>query len=304
MPKWSCLDDGDVIDVVAPGFPSTKKDITNSKKVIEAEGLKVRLPEKMQGRDVLCANTDERRGQLLLQAIHAKDSKVIWSVRGGYGSLRLIEMLQRHKPKSPKLLIGFSDITVLQSFILEQWGWVSLHGPNFERLGKGPIQPRYLRELFDIVRGKKAEMKINGLHPLNSVARKSKTVRGTLKGGNLITLQGLIGTPAEMNPQGSILFFEDIGERGYRVDRVLKQMMILKYFKKCRAVIFGDFTGGHEPDGRDKNPSVLKRFAEEVNIPVFSGFPCGHSPVQRPLAFGMPAELGCGSSGSISYSFR
>jgi muramoyltetrapeptide carboxypeptidase len=108
-----------------------------------------------------------------------------------------------------------------------------------------------------------------------------------------------MGTRGAWDTQNRILFFEEIGERGYRVDRVLEQFRQAGYFNRAKAVIFGQFTHGKESDGRDLTPAVQKRFAESVRIPVYSGLPSGHDVVQRPVPFETSAVLHLGAKGEL-----
>jgi muramoyltetrapeptide carboxypeptidase len=303
--KWSYLKPGDIVDIIAPGFAPDPKVVKKSCEILRSWRLVPRVSKNLIEKDLLCANLDSERLRQLVRALNAPDSKAIWCMRGGYGCLRLLPGLEKIKIKSrPKLLLGLSDITVLQSYLNEQMSWVSLHGPNFDRLGMNRIKPRFARELKALLFGEQQKMAIaNQLRPLNKLAKRSSMkVAGILKGGNLVTVQGLLGTAAELSAAGSILFFEDIGERGYRVDRVLEQFSQMGLFNKARAVVFGDFTEGKESNGREKVTSVLERFAKSVQIPVLSGFPCGHGEIQRPVFLGSRAVIRLGKKPDIVYS--
>jgi muramoyltetrapeptide carboxypeptidase len=134
---------------------------------------------------------------------------------------------------------------------------------------------------------------------MNDLARKPGTLNGMVSGGNLIVLQSTMGTLGEWDTRGRFLFFEDIGERGYRIDRVLEQFEQAGFFKRARAVIFGQFTGGNEVNGKNLISSVLKRFAESAKLPVLSGLQSGHDIIQRPVPFETKATLALGSSRAI-----
>ena len=132
------------------------------------------------------------------------------------------------------------------------------------------------------------------LKPLNSVAKKSKKMKGSVVGGNLVTLQSSLGTSFELQSKGKILFFEDIGERAYRGSRILEHMGQLNFFKGARAVVLGQFTGGREPQGKSLVPELLKTFAQSQKIPIFSGLKAGHGKNQHPVPLNTQAELQCG----------
>jgi muramoyltetrapeptide carboxypeptidase len=108
-----------------------------------------------------------------------------------------------------------------------------------------------------------------------------------------------LGTRFAKSPKGAFLFFEDIGERGYRVDRVLLHLRMAGYFNGVKGILFGDFVSSDEPNGGSRVPDVLQRFADEMKIPVFSGLEAGHGAFQRPLPFNTRAVLNCGPRGEL-----
>jgi len=301
MKKWLPLKPGDIVDIVAPGFAPTVEELENGIRFLEGWGLVPRLPRNIRGKDILCSNCDEVRFQHLKEALYAKDSKAIWCVRGGYGSLRLIpHLLKLKSPKMrPKLFIGLSDITSLHAFLNQKWGWPTVHGPLLERLGRRAALPKFERELKKLVFGEITRIRFSNLKALNEAAVRDGVVRGKVSGGNLIVLQSSLGTKASWQTDGRILFFEDVGERGYRVDRVLEQFTQAGLFRRARAIVFGQFTESHERDGRDLVPLVIKRFAKTMKIPVFSGLQSGHDIIQRPVPFETPSLLQLGKRGEL-----
>ena len=299
--SWSPLVAGDIVDVIAPGSSVAPQVLEGAIEFLKSWGFVPRVPEEIFGKDVICATDDATRLRLVKEALLAKDSKAIWCIRGGYGSNRLIpELAKLRKPAGdPKLFIGLSDITSLHVFLNQNWGWPTIHGPLLDRFSKKTVRPEWLREMHDFVFGRMDSIEFADLKPMNAAAKKSGKVTGTVSGGNLITLQSTLGSKASWKTKGQILFFEEIGERGYRVDRVLAQLEQVGAFKVAKAVVFGDFTEGQEPDGSDRTPGILQRFADITKIPVFSGVPCGHDVVQRPVPFGTKAVLTLGKSGKL-----
>ena len=289
------LKKGDIVDIVAPGFSTSQSHLEAAIEFVKKIGLVPRVPNPIFGDDVVCSHRDEVRLQHLQKALAAKDSKVIWCIRGGYGAIRLIEKFAAtKKPLKPKLFIGYSDACTIHNFLNQFWKWPSLHGPLLDRLGQQTLPTTQVDELVDLLFGRREEFLFPHLIGLNAAARLNKTISGRVVGGNLTVTHSLLGTRFMRPPQGQILFFEDTGERGYRVDRMLKQLQMAGYFKKTLAVLFGEFVGGHEPSGENKVPHVLKRFAEEMKIPVLAGMPVGHGDQQRPLPLFTRAELQLG----------
>ncbi len=289
---WPKIKAGDIIDLVAPGFGPTPKEIRGAVKFLREWGLNPRVPVDLLGPDILCSNSDEMRFKFLRKALFAKDSKAIWCLRGGYGANRLLPYLQRLKPPaSNKVLIGYSDVTTVHLFLNQQWGWNTIHGPLLDRFGAGAGRSKDKKELKQCLFGERDFLKFTELRPLNQRAQASGIVRGRLTGGNLTTWTSAIGTAWAGKPQGKILFFEDIGEQGRKVDRMLVQLEQSGGFKGLKALIFGEFVGGAQPNGRYVWPDVLRRFADEAPFPVFDHFPAGHGQSQRPVPFGPMAVL-------------
>ena len=104
-----------------------------------------------------------------------------------------------------------------------------------------------------------------------------------------------------MGYKNKILFIEDIGERGYRVDRMLEQFDQAGLLNSAKALVFGDFIGGEEPGGHDRTGETIQFWSEKLKIPVYSGLPAGHGKVQRPVFFNCKAEIKLmGSKASLS----
>lgn len=291
---------GDIVDVVAPGFRCSAESLAGGVKFLRRLGLKPRVPRSLFGADLLCANSDRVRFEHLRRALYAPDSRCLWCVRGGYGAIRLIgRLLEVAPPPRRKLFIGYSDATTLHYLLNHHWKWPSLHGPLLDRLGSGTVPAEELEELQAVLLGGQRDVEFTGLKPLNAAARTPHAVRSPVFGGNLTVLQAVLGTALQRRPRG-ILFLEDVGERGYRVDRMLQHLVLAGALRNVEALVFGAFMGGQEPDGRMLVPQVLARFAREQPFPVLSGMDAGHGERQRPVFFNTPAELTCGASPRLS----
>jgi muramoyltetrapeptide carboxypeptidase len=290
--KWSPLQPGDIVEIIAPASSCAPERLDGAIQFLIDWGLKPRVARNIFGRDVICANDDASRLAQLKQALLAPDSAAVWCLRGGYGANRLIpDLLKMRAPENSKLFIGLSDITSLNVFLNQEWGWSTVHGPMLDRLGRGETKSQYLREIKKFVFGEEDKIRFAKLKPMNEAARATRVVKGAVTGGNIVTLQSTLGTRMPWDCAGKIVFMEEIGERGYRVDRILEHFRQAGCFDKARAVVFGDFTGGEEPDGKSRAPRVIRRFASLLSIPVLSGIQSGHGVIQRPLPLGTPSEL-------------
>ncbi len=277
---------GPLVDIVAPAWKCHPDDLKKGMELILSWGLHSRYPKNIFSKKSMFSQEDDLRFQFLKSALFNSDSDFVWCVRGGFGSMKLIPSLLRlRKPDKRKLFIGLSDISSLHLFLNQIWNWPSIHGPMLDRLGANPPPLKYRNELKDLVTGRKDKITFANLKPLNTAARNKQKISGRVTGGNLKTLQASLGTKIEWQTRGKILFLEEIGERGYRIDRVFEHFKQLGLWAQPKALIFGDFTGGAEPSGKDFVPRVLKEFAESQKFPVYRGIQCGHGIIQRPVPF-------------------
>lgn len=287
------LQKNDIVDVVAPGFKCTPENLEKARAYLIQKGFRPRIPDNILGDSPIHSNVDEVRAEHLIRALEAKDSKAIWFLRGGYGSNKLLPYLKKiKKAPKPKLTIGISDITSLHSFFIDKWGWSALHGCLLDRLGQGIVPPDVEEELLNVVTGELKTVTFENLEPLNSIAKSKKVLKHEIVGGNLTVVQSHLGTANALKIKNRILMLEDIGERGYRVDRMLFHLEQAGALKECKGVIFGTFTSADEPNQQPSTvPWVLETWAQKQKFPVLRGLPCGHDTVQRVLPVGTRATL-------------
>ena len=289
-----CARPGDVIDIVAPASACRRDVLAAGAAVLEGWGFRPRIPADIFEGSGIVAAPDASRFRVLDRALRRADSRVVWCARGGYGSQRLLPRLARRAvPARRKLLVGFSDITALHAFFYQHWGWPTLHAATLSGLGDGRLSQTALDEIRGVVAGSTRRLSFR-LRPLNAAARRPRTVAAPLVGGNLKTIQSLVGTPYGVRPAGRILLLEDTGERGYSIDRMLVQLAQAGLLRGIRAIVFGQFTGGRERDGRFTGTEVIARFAERMRVPVLGDAPFGHADCSRAVPLGMPARLDLG----------
>lgn len=300
MATWKFLKKGDIVDVVSPGFASTPDEVESARRFLLKWGLQPRIPRNLIQKHFLHANSDEKRFGFLKDALYAPDSKIVWCLRGGYGSNRLLPRLDEvKKPKQQKLLVGISDITSLHVYFEQKWKWPTLHASLLDRMGSGKVPPKIEKETMDLLFGRKNAVEFKKLRAMNKAAENVKTLKTSVVGGNLVVLQSTLGTPYQLNTDNKLLFVEDLGERGYRVDRIFEHFLQAGLYKKCHGIIIGEFLGGQESDGKVLWPQVFKSWSARLDIPVFSGMEAGHGIVQRPVPFLTKAVLQGGKKGSL-----
>lgn len=298
---WSFLKPQDVVDIIAPASYSPQEKFENGIEWLKHIGLTPNVPKDIIKPDLFFAAPLEIQFKHLREAIYS-DSKAIWCLRGGYGSMRLIPLIQKLKPpKNPKLFLGFSDITSLHLFFSQNWGWPVIHGRTISQLSIELEKTSDRVFLRDLIFGRQKKKTFRNLIPLNKYATQVKSVSGTITGGNLRIIQSSLGTPWEIKPKNKILFIEDVSERGYSLDRIFEQLIQAKLLNnRVKAVIFGDFTDGKEKNGNDLTNAALIRFASRVPYPVLQGFPAGHGEMNYPIPFNVNCQLSLGKNASIT----
>lgn len=235
------------------------------------------------------AGTDEQRAQDFNRALWDDSIDAIWCVRGGYGAARLIPHIDFDALRSnPRPVIGFSDITALHAAIYRECGIVSFHGPTARGELSDFSRDSFVRALID-------HTDSCGVAAEGRSLREGK-VRGRLAGGNLALITSLIGTPWSVDFDGAILVIEDIDEAVYRVDRMLRQLLLSGSLSRCVGLVAGDF---RPPQGESAEQNrlideVIFEAAEEAGIPCLAGAPIGHISDQWTLPLGALAELDVG----------
>lgn len=247
------------------------------------------------------ANTDEKRYAQFVAAVFNTSSDIIWALRGGYGSARLLDKLRELPvPVHQKLFIGFSDNTALHLFLSEQWGWHTLHAMGFAQLLDKTQDPENYKRIIDII--KNDNIKPISIKPMNVIAQQSNIIEGPLTGGNLTVLESGIGTHWQANTAGKIVFLEDVGEKGYRIDRSLYHVYQAGLFHEVKAVILGEFLSQEDPT----MPIALQRFAEHMvqhHIPVYQTNQLGHGKMNYPVCYQAASTI-CTASQQLTQVFK
>ncbi len=276
MRKPAPLRRGDPIDVVAPSSPFDRARFERGVQALRDIGLAPRYGDGVFAATGHLAGDDERRKGELLAALRS-DSRALILARGGYGLLRIAADLAE---VPPKLLIGYSDATVLH----ERWwraGVPSIHGPMCTQLGEGPAA---LARLSALLEGKDP-----GAIDWEPDTAQGGRVEGVLRGGNLASLASLCGTPLQPQFQDALVLLEDLNEAPYRLDRLLTQLLLSGALEGARGFMVGDLTSpGEEPAGRID--AVAERLLP-LEVPVVFGAPFGHAGRNQPVAFGCAHEL-------------
>jgi muramoyltetrapeptide carboxypeptidase len=289
------LKPGDLIEIIAPGSYAPLENLERGAEVLRSWGYQVTYDSSLLDPHIFLANSDEKRFQSFKKAIKNKESKAVWCLRGGYGAIRLLPMIEKMPvPKNTKLLIGLSDISSLHAIINQKWKWPSLHASLLDRLALNQLSPENTKELREALENHNYVTSFKNLVPLNTSAASNKKIKAEVVGGNLMVVTSTLGTPSQIKTKNKILFLEEIAERAYRVDRCLQQLKQAGALDGVLAVVFGDFVNCNEPNGENHIWATIEAFCKTLKIPFFKGVECGHGVQQRPLFFMTSAHLTCG----------
>lgn len=288
-----------IIELIATGSGTNYESLEKAKRLIESFGFVPRASPTIFGEHPLYSHTDQHRLQNLIEALYAEDSEIIWCLRGGSGTTRLLPHLEkREPPQKPKMVIGLSDVTALLLFLSQRWGWQVVHGYPAGYVDK--LMPEALEALIQLIQHKTKELSYGGLIPLNSLAKEKGVIQGLLTGGNMSLIQYSVGTPWEIKTEDRIFFFEDINEEAYRIAERLEHLKQAGKFKAVKAILFGDFLHQEKEKYRpDLIDFVLKDFANGIEVPCFSNLPVGHRDFCRPLVVNLEATLTTGPQGML-----
>jgi muramoyltetrapeptide carboxypeptidase len=295
------LDYGDTIGIISPASPPhDPAAIDKSLAAIRDLGFEPLLARHARKRLGFLAGDDRQRAGDLMGMFENPMVRAILCVRGGYGSGRLLPLLDyRTIRANPKILVGYSDITALHCALLTKANLVSFHGPMLNG---------------DFIKADMPEFTLNGFlravmtpRPAGSICDgyKRHTVKvlckgkaaGRLIGGNLSILCSIIGTPCQPSFQNRILFLEDVDEVPFRFDRMLTQLLNAGLLQQVAGVAIGLNNNCLDPraktarEYRQTVKDVLIERLRPLKIPVVTGLPFGHVPHNATLPVGLFAEL-------------
>ena len=307
------LKPGDRVALIAPAGAVTPERLARSVDNINRLGFTPVIGAHVLERRGYLAGTDEQRLADLYKAFEDPARKAVWAIRGGYGCTRLLPLIDWERlAKSPKLLIGYSDLTALLNAFRQRLGWTGVHGPMASSeldaeqwLGLQQLVLEYQTPPARLRANEEAAMMgVQATGMAQSPAGQDDTtspldinlhpgkVRGELAGGNLTVLAAMAGTPYAVDFTDKIVLLEDIGEKPYRIDRMLTQL-VQSGLNRARGIVLGEWVDCDVPAG---SPSltlaeVLRDCLEPLGIPVLGQFSFGHGVRNQAYPIGVFSEL-------------
>jgi muramoyltetrapeptide carboxypeptidase len=295
------LHPGDTLGLICPASaPPDPKTVDQSIAALEQLGFKVKLGRHVRKRWGFLAGRDHERAADLMHMFANPRVDGIVCLRGGYGTPRLLPLLDyRVIRRNPKVFVGFSDITTLHCAFLLKSNLLSFHGPmtashlvqkdtpefTIQSWQRMLLQPEPFGSILKGYKGKTVK------------ALRGGRVSAQLIGGNLTLLSSLLGTPYQPQFKNCVLFFEEVDERPFRMDRLLTQFLNAGILQRVKGVAVGICHDCHDPKAkpcgefRQSLEDVLKNRLLPLEIPVVTGLPFGHVPYNATLPVGGRATL-------------
>jgi muramoyltetrapeptide carboxypeptidase len=287
MNKPKVLKKGDIIGIFAPASPIKREFFEKGIIELKKLGFEVKYSQNIFQKEKFLAGNDRKRAEEFIKLLKDREVKALIGARGGYGSIRLIPLLEKINlsHEKSKILIGSSDLTSLLLYFNQKYNWVVFYGPMASSsIAKG----HYNKESFIHVLTKSST-----LSPLicGKVIKPGKAV-GILTGGCLSLICSTLGTPYEIKTSEKILILEDYREKPYRIDRYLWQLKFARKFEKIKGIVFGEMKGCiQHPHQNYELEDIIKDFFQEYDFPVLYGFPFGHSKKSFTIPLGIKAEI-------------
>lgn len=253
---------------------------------IRNQGFEVELSSRIFDSKGYLAGDERNRADDLINFFQRSDISGIFCARGGFGSAQLLPyLIQSNFRPAPKIFAGYSDVTFLLNWINSRFGLVTFHAPmvamELARGLNGPTQEGF----WGLLAGVKSEWEVK----LGEVISSGKA-EGEMMGGCLSVLVTTLGTPYEIQTEGKLLFLEDVGERPYRIERMLTHLKMAGKLDHLAGLVFGDFTNC-DAEGPRTVLTIIDEMFAQAQYPVVTGMPAGHGREHITLPFGVKMIL-------------
>jgi muramoyltetrapeptide carboxypeptidase len=286
MIKPPYLQKGDTVAIVATARKNIDDNLKPAIDLLSSWGLNHKVGSSIGLDFNQLAGTDEQRAADFQAQIDNPNIKAIWCVRGGYGTVRMLDLLDfKAFKKNPKWIIGFSDVTVLHNH-LNTMGFASIHGAMPVSIARASEDAK--QTLRQALFGEQIIIEA-APHAMNRFG----TTKGILVGGNLSILYSLLGSPSAIDCRNKILFIEDLDEYLYHIDRMMMNLSRNGCLGSLKAIVVGSMTKMKDNDiPWGKNAlEIIDDVTKKHKIPVIFGFPAGHIQDNRALVLGSEVTI-------------
>ena len=290
------LKQGDKIGLISTARKINKEELQSAIELLRSWGLEIVLGQNLFNSYHQFSGTDQERQSDLQHMLDNEHVKGIICVRGGYGTVRIIDSLNFELfQKQPKWLAGFSDITVLHSHI-HKLNIATLHSTMPISFSSNTTEA--INSLKAALFGEDISIEVSA-HPLNRIGE----AKGQIVGGNLSILYSLIGSPSEIDTKDKIVFIEDLDEYLYHIDRMMMNLKRSGYLSHLKGLIVGGMSKMNDnkiPFGKEAEKIIYDAVCE-YDYPVCFGFPAGHISDNRAIKLGQIAHLKVNKKTTLNY---
>jgi muramoyltetrapeptide carboxypeptidase len=293
---------GDVIGLVAPASPPLCwHRVEVGVRYLEGLGYHVKMGRHANARHGYLAGTDAQRAEDLNAMLRDRQVRAIFSLRGGYGSPRLLPWVDYAAARrDPKIVVGSSDLTGLQLALWRRAGLLTFSGPMLATDFGGELDPYTEEQFWGLVTSSRARGELRQSDGQVLTMLRPGRVEGRLLGGNLSLVISSLGTSYSPQYAGALLALEEVGEPLYRVDRMFTQLRNAGVLRRVGGLVLGQFTDCRLGDS--SRPSltqeqILEEVTQWVGGPVLGGLQYGHLPAKLTLPIGARARLDAGRGG-------
>jgi muramoyltetrapeptide carboxypeptidase len=288
--KPAPLRKGDKIGVVAPAGAVQDEPLRAGVEALRRRGFAVELAPGILERKGYLAGEEKRRAADLQDFFVRPDVSAIFCARGGFGCVQLLpfldfDVIRRH----PKIFVGYSDLSILLNWLLQASGLVAFHGPMVAMEMARGLSERSGEFFWQTLTGETREWEV----PVEETIR-AGFAEAEMVGGCLSTIVTTLATPYEIQTAGKILLLEDIGEKPYRIERMLTHLKMAGKFSAIAGLVFGSFTRCEGEEGRGLKEIVHDLF-RDAPYPVATGLAAGHGDENLLLPFGVKMALDAGA---------
>jgi len=287
---------GDCIGIVSPASaPSAQEKIDKGVRYLEGLGYRVKVGRHVMDEHGYLAGSDEHRAEDFNEMLRDRTVKAIIAVRGGYGTPRILQLVDYAAVRrTPKIIVGYSDLTALQLALYRKTGLVTFSGPMLGVEMWDSIDPYTEEHFWRLVTSPSKAGALENPDGERMSGHNSGKARGTLLGGNLSLLLSLLATPYAPNLQSAILAVEDVDELPHRVDRMFTQLFLSGILRRIAGLVLGKFTDCVPSDPSKPHLTVervIDEMLQRVQCPVLGNVQFGHIPRKLTLPLGVSTAI-------------